>query len=162
MNLINIIERLQQLDCNGGNMLFLFVVIASVVQISPIKINPWTWIRDKARDILGLTDLKEELKQVKENMDELDTKIDNFKQEENECRELRDALSARRRILRFNDELLQKLKHSQEMFTNVLDDITNYNHYCETHRSFVNERTVLAEANIRKVYQKCMDEHDFL
>ncbi len=162
MNLINIIERLQQLDCNGGNMLFLFVVIASVVQISPIKINPWTWIRDKARDILGLTDLKEELKQVKENMDELDTKIDNFKREENDCRELRDALSARRRILRFNDELLQNIRHSQEMFTNVLDDITAYNHYCETHKTFVNERAVLAEANIRKVYQKCMDDHDFL
>lgn len=162
MNIINIIERLQQLDCNGGNMLFLFAVIASVVQISPIKINPWTWIRDKARDILGLTDLKEELKQVKENMDELDTKIDNFKREENDCRELRDALSARRRILRFNDELLLKIKHSKEMFNDILKDITDYDNYCRTHPDFKNKKSVFAEENVARAYQDCMENNSFL
>lgn len=162
MNLINIIERLQQIDCNGGNMILLIVIAASLIQISPIKINPWTWCRDRARDLIGLNELKIELQTVKENMDELDSKIDNLKKEDQERRDLSDALSSRRRILRFNDELLQNIRHSQEMFNNILEDITDYDHYCNTHRNFVNQRAVLAESNIKKTYQKCMEEHDFL
>lgn len=162
MSLLGIWERITQYDCSGGMMIIYIIVIGTLIEIAPIRINPWTWLGRAVAHVMGIKELKEEVSKMRMNIDELDTKIDNFKQEENERKDLGDALEARRRILSFNDELLQNIRHSQEMFTNVLDDITSYEHYCETHKNFVNQRAVMAEANIKKVYQKCMDDHDFL
>ena len=43
------------------------------------------------------------------------------------------AVDARRDILRFNDELLNDVSHSHEMFMQILDDIATYNKYCDDH-----------------------------
>ena len=37
--------------------------------------------------------------------------------------EQQNAIDARRNILRFNDELINEVKHSHEMFMQILDDI---------------------------------------
>ena len=75
--------------------------------------------------------------------------------------DLKDAKDARRRILRFNDELLNNIRHSQEYFNDILDDIDTYEKYCKAHDEFKNNRTVMATENIRRVYQNCLIEHDF-
>jgi maltooligosyltrehalose synthase len=81
--------------------------------------------------------------------------------EEDEKREVKNA---RRRILRFNDELLndQDIRHSKEYFDDVLDDITAYRRYTESHSEFPNGKVVLASENIERVYRRCMEKHDFL
>jgi hypothetical protein len=112
--------------------------------------------------LLGISDLKSEIVQVRDHMDELEKKIDNMKISEDEKYQLKEALAARRRILRFNDELLQKVRHSKEMFDDILTDISDYDKYCRTHPDFVNQKAVFAEQNVGKAYKKCMDENDFL
>ena len=62
---------------------------------------------------------------------------------EEEKEQLKEALATRRRILRFNDELLQKIKHSKEMFDDTLKDITDYDNYCRTHPDFKNKKRYL-------------------
>lgn len=147
---------------NLGNISIICFLVLSLVEISPIKINPWSWLCRVLAKHIGITDIKSEIVQIRDHMDELEKKIDNMKISNDEKNQLKEALAARRRILRFNDELLQKVRHSKEMFDDILKDITDYDNYCRTHPNFVNKKAVFAEQNVSKAYQKCMEENDFL
>ena len=94
--------------------------------------------------------------------DETDAKIDNIEAAFKAEMEVKGAKEARYRILRFGDECRANTKHSEEMFNNVLDDITTYNYYCHTHPNFENEKTKLAEQYIKQIYTHCVDTNDFL
>lgn len=157
MNLNDFLNNL-----NLGNLSFIVIMVLSLVEISPIKINPWSVLIKWIAKLLGIVDLKTEMVQVRYRMDELEKKIDQMKISEEGKEQLKEALAARRRILRFNDELLLKIKHSKEMFNDILKDITDYDNYCRTHPDFVNQRAVFAEQNVGKAYKKCMEENDFL
>ena len=73
-----------------------------------------------------------------------------------------EAKGARRRILRFSDELNQEIRHTKDYFDDVLADIDMYEKYCKDHPDFLNNRTLMAETNIKATYQQCLAEHDFL
>ena len=79
-----------------------------------------------------------------------------------ETEERREITNSRRRILRFNDELLNNVDHSKEYFDDVLNDCTVYKQYCLKHPDFQNGKAVMAIKNIERVYEKCMAEHKFL
>lgn len=72
------------------------------------------------------------------------------------------ALTWRYRILRFNDEILHDEKHTKEHFDQLLEDITQYERYCNAHPEFPNNKAVCAINNIRSVYQKCCEDGTFL
>ena len=55
-----------------------------------------------------------------------------------------------------------KVRHSEEYFNQILDDITKYEQYCEQHPDFLNARTMATKQIIKEVYTKCMKEKDFL
>ena len=153
-------ELLNQL--NLGNLSILLFLALSLIEISPIKINPWSVLIKWIAKLLGISDLKTEIVQVRDRMDELEKKIDNMQISNDEKNQLKEALAARRRILRFNDELLQKVRHSKEMFDDILSDISDYDRYVRMHPDFVNQKAVFAEQNVGKAYKKCMEENDFL
>ncbi len=72
------------------------------------------------------------------------------------------AVSARIRIVKFNDELLRDKRHSKESFDQALSDIDTYDNYCKANPDFQNHKTVLSSENITKTYRKCNEEHSFL
>lgn len=72
------------------------------------------------------------------------------------------AITARARILRFNDELLNHTMHSKESFDQALSDTDEYEKYCRAHPEFTNNRTTLSVEHIKRVYQKCEEERTFL
>ena len=72
------------------------------------------------------------------------------------------AYAARIRILQFSDEILHKVKHSKEMFDQVNEDIDMYRKYCDKHPEYKNNKAVMAIGNIEKVYEICLEQHDFL
>lgn len=76
--------------------------------------------------------------------------------------EKNNADTARNRVLRFDDELYNGIKHSQEYFNQVLEEIDMYEHYCANHPEYKNSRTVEATKHIKEIYQKCRDEHLFV
>ena len=76
--------------------------------------------------------------------------------------EERGALEARRRILRFNDELLNHVMHSKEYFDEILSDIDIYERYCREHPNFPNNKTVMSIEHIKECYKKCEKEDSFL
>lgn len=136
---------------NKGYVAVILVVVLSSIEISPLKLNPWTYLRNGLRHIIGITD-------VNEKIDTLDNKIENLEDRYNEGQ----AIQARVRILRYGDEIARSVKHSKDSFDQVLDDITRYEKYCNTHPEFQNNMTVITSQVIKNTYEKCMREGGFL
>lgn len=74
----------------------------------------------------------------------------------------RNAISARVRILRFMDELLEGRQHTKDSYDQCLSDITTYEQYCEAHPNFKNNQTVATVQHIKKNYEERLEKHDFL
>lgn len=73
-----------------------------------------------------------------------------------EANEMEAVQSARVRILRFADECRREEKHSKEFFDSILDDIDLYEHYCESHPKFKNNKTVASTKIIKDLYKECV------
>ena len=73
-----------------------------------------------------------------------------------------DAKQARRRIIVFSDECRRKVKHSEEHFDNVLDDITFYQQYCEDHPKFKNKKAEQSIAFVLEVSAECKRNNDYI
>lgn len=126
------------------------VLLLSLVQISPIKINPWTFIaRAIGKAING--EVIAETKATKRILEE-HIAIDNE----------RAADGNRQRILRFNDEVMRQIPHTEEHYIEVLKDIDDYEAYCREHTDYKNSRAVFAIENIKRVYAKRLEKNDFL
>lgn len=126
--------------------------IMSLVQISPIKIDPWTWLGNAF------------FKGLYQRMDKLDDKIDKVSlrvDQNTESMEERHAEDLRTKILRFSDEIFVRQIHSQEHFNQALDDINKYEQYCRTHPDFINNKAVVSIQRIMDVYKKCLAENSF-
>ena len=78
----------------GGGILF---VVLTLVQVAPIKVNPWTVLGRSIGRVLN-----------KEVMDKI---------------EEGNAKNARYRIIRFNDEVKHDVKHTEEHFDQIIEDI---------------------------------------
>lgn len=123
---------------------------ASLVQIAPIQINPWSWLFGFiGRAING--EVLKQLNDLSARMDKMESKNEQDKME-----------TARIRILRFGDECKRKEKHSEEHFNQVLDDIDKYEAYCATHPEFKNAKAVITIANIKAHYAERLENGDFL
>ena len=135
----------------------IIALVSGVIQLSPIKVNPWSWIgRQIGKAINGevlteVENIKKEVAGVKDDVAKMQAISDE-----------RNAKSARTRILRFGDEILHGVKHSKDHFDEILSACTEYDEYCRNHQDFKNHMTERTESLITKTYDKCMEENDFL
>lgn len=144
------------------------IVFFTVLQIAPISINPWSWLGKRiGRLFSGLGkrigksingDVITELGDIKDRL----TRLEEHDCQQDVTREEDKALDARRRILRFADEVRRKERHSEEHFNNMFEDIKYYESYCETHKDFANDRARISIKIIKDIYEKCTRENDFL
>ena len=138
---------LKEILFGGGGA---FLILCTMVQISPIRFNPWRWIAKRlGRAING---------EVIEKVDNLEKEVTSLA---NICEE-REATTCRTRIIRFGDEMYHSQKHSKEHFDQILADIKTYEDYCGTHPGYRNNIATATINRIRTVYEKCMEEKDFL
>ena len=72
------------------------------------------------------------------------------------------AKATRFRILRFYDELCEGKKHSESHFEDILDDIDYYEHYCDTHPDFHNNRGHAAMEYVKETYKAVKVNGGFL
>ena len=124
--------------------------ITSLIQISPIKINPWTWLGRKVGRALN-GEVMDELKHLKGRMENMEAQNEQDKMD-----------ASRIRILRFGDECKRDVPHSEEHFNQVLDDIDRYESYCNTHPEYKNAKAVLTIAKIKEIYGRRLENGDFL
>ena len=133
------------LPCSG-----LLIALLTLIQIAPIKINPWSAIAKTLGRAIN-----------KEMMDKLES-LDKEMKQLRDATALESALNCRVRIIHFGDETLHGQKHTKEHFDQILRDIDKYEHYCSTHPEFENNVTVLTSARIKEIYQKRLADGDFL
>lgn len=145
---------IQDILAGGGVTLF---VLATIIQIAPVKINPWSFIAKAIGRAINAEVLKE-LSEVKERQQETWRQLDEHIRIDDE----RDADLHRNRILVFNNELLRKIPHTQEGFNEILSEIDEYERYCREHKDYENNRAVRAIANIKRVYDDRLRNNDFL
>lgn len=145
----------------GGGILFL---VMTLVQIAPIKVNPWSWLAKLGGKVVSSigkslnAEVTKELVEVKGKLSELEEHNDQQDRERAEDK----ALDARRRILQFADEIRRKVRHSEEHFNNVFEDIDFYKAYCKSHTDFENDKARISIKIIEETYEKCSRENDFL
>lgn len=125
--------QIREVLLNGGSLI---IILLTLIQITPLKINPWSSILKAVGKLLTV-----------DVLDKLD---------ENS------ASTCRYRLIRFDDELRHDVKHTQEHFDQILDDITIYENYCKAHPLYPNSKAVLAIENIKETYSKCRKENSFL
>lgn len=132
-------------------------VLATVIQLAPVKINPWSAIA-KALGRAINADVLKELEEVKKRQSETREKLEDHIETDDK----RDANSHRKEILQFNTELLRDIKHTREDFIEVLTEIDEYENYCKEHPKYENNRATHAISNIKRVYDERLQKHDFL
>lgn len=93
------------LETGGGVLL----IVLTLVQIAPIKVNPWSVIAAALGRAL--------------NKDVIDL-IEKGKAE-----------TARYRIIRFNDEIRHDVRHTEEHFTQIIEDIDTYENFVPSTRN---------------------------
>lgn len=131
----------------GGGLL---LALLTLVQIMPLKINPWSAIAKAVGRAVNADVLRE--------LDTVTRKLDTHIRVDDE----RNADSYRTRILQFNNELLREIMHTREDFIEILAVIDDYERYCREHKEYKNNRAVCAIENIKRVYMERLQKHDFL
>lgn len=132
--------EIKELLTDGGISL---VVLLTLVQIAPIKIDPWSWLAKTIGKFIN-ADITAKL--------EAHIAMD----------DRRTADAHRARILHFNNELLRDIPHTKEEFIEVLAEIDAYEIYCHEHDDYENNRAVLAIENIKETYKERLKKRDFL
>lgn len=138
---------IRELLTGGGGLL---LIALTLVQLAPIKINPWSWIAKTVGRAIN-AEVTAELAAIKTKLDQHVTMDDR-----------RTADGHRARILHFNNELLRDIDHTKEEFIEVLTEIDAYERYCQEHPDYSNNRAVLAIENIQSNYKERLQKHDFL
>lgn len=131
----------------GGGLL---AVLLTLVQIAPVKVNPWSAIAKAIGNAINTDVLRE--------LDTVTQKLDTHIRVDDE----RNADSYRTRILQFNNELLREILHTREDFIEILVVIDDYESYCRDHEDYKNNRATCAIENIKRVYMERLQKHDFL
>lgn len=125
-------------------------LMGAIIQIAPIKINPYTWIAKKIGRAVNA--------EVIEKVNAIDKRLN----EHIKDGELLTVRNTRQRILRFDAECCKGEKHTLEQYNEILDDIDTYEKYCETHKDYKNNKAVSAMKTIKGCYEQDKLNNNFL
>lgn len=102
-------------------------------------------------------DILNAIQRLDEKINTLDRKIDSVDAKGDE----RNTVSARVRLLRFEDELQEEKRHSKDSWDQAISDADIYENYCEEHPSFKNGQTEATIKHIRDEYAKRLEKRDW-
>lgn len=133
------------------------VIILSLIEISPIKVNPWSWVGSLIGKLVGIKKIFEMLDALEKKVDELTSDVDELdhKVEEN------DVVSARVRILRFASEIQSGIYHNKDSWDQTMMDVAKYEKYVKTHPEFKNGITEPTIEYITEQYKERLERHDW-
>lgn len=132
-------------------------LLLTMVEVSSIKINPWSAIA-KALGRAFNGDVLKKLESMQATQAETRKKLEaHIRQDADRAADLHRA-----RILRFNNEILQSKPHTREEFIDILAEIDAYRSHCRQYEDYPNSRATHAMANIERVYDDRLRKQDFL
>ena len=142
---------------------FWVVVTMTIIQIAPIKIDPWSWIfKMFFKFVCWLSRMS--LAPLITKMDEINTKVDSMQSEIEVVKkefEAKNANDWRWDILDFFNSARNGRPHSKEEWDHVIDQVKTYERYVEIHGI---DNGVLEEASkwLRDEYHEHIRRNDFL
>lgn len=149
---------------NGGFWTAVVFAVLTLIEITPVKFNPWSWFGK----IVGKAFTGEVMKEMgglKQEMGGLKQEVKSIKKDVSDIREEakeREATNRRARILEFGDEILHEVDYSKEHWDSVLMDISSYEHYCDDHPHYMNNVAKATIKHIKHMYDKHLEEDSFL
>ena len=149
---------------NGNFILASLLVISLLVEITPVKINPWSWFAKKIGSAFN-GEVMKEIETLKTEMVDVNTEVKGIKKDVSDIREEakeREATNRRARILEFGDEILHEVDYSKEHWDSVLMDISAYEDYCDDHPHYMNNVAKATIKHIKRMYDKHLEEDSFL
>ena len=123
--------------------------LSVIIEITPIKLNPWSWILRGLGRMLN-ADVTEDLKQTNEELKVLAQKMDDHEIDQ-----------LRWNILDFANSCRNGVHHSREEFAHVFAAFDNYERILRD-RGMSNGQVMQDFAFIQKIYDHCMEKNDFL
>lgn len=115
----------------------------TIIQISPIKINPWGAVLSFMKKTLGITALESEIKGMRKD----------FQEEK--------VASKRWNVLNFANSCRQGQAHTKEEWEHCLDELFLYEKYCKEY-SVANGVIVECAKYLRTNYHTHLNANDFL
>lgn len=112
----------------------------------------WTWLMNRKGKYKKIED---QLRVIQDEIDALKKDIARQLQDKN-------ASDMRRDILAFDSSLRKDEKHTQEEFTEVLNEIDDYEKYCFSHPDYKNNKGQIAIANIKETYAERQKLRDYI
>lgn len=142
-------EILEKIVSDREPILLTILIVGTLVQIAPIKLNPWGAIFKWLGRQLN--------REVMEKIDTLETQLDDHIKESAEA-----ELRARRvSILDFSSSVIQGVNYHKEKFDFMIAECDSYEKYCQDN----NVKNGVAEASIaeiRRVYKERLHSNSFL
>lgn len=144
------------ISADGPHWIILFIIVASIIQISPIKINPWTalvnWLgRSLNKQVI------DKVEAVNKKIDDVDKKLDDHIVESKN----QELQSTRSEILSFGSSIISGRNYNKEKFDFMISKCDKYEKYCREN----NVANGVADATIkeiRRVYSLRLGEGSFL
>lgn len=137
---------------------FMFTVIGAtyLIQISPIKINPWTYLLTGVRKFMT-KDLMAKVNQIETDMASLKTSIADANNEISNERVQR----IRWNILDFTNSCRRGTIHTKEEWDHCIDELEWYESYCKD-KGIINGVITQSAVWLRNRYKEHLDKDDFL
>lgn len=143
----NLLEIIKQ--CDSTAIFIIVAVIGMFVEITPIKLNPFSsiikWIGNKLNG-----DTNNQLETISLQLETVSGRIDKI--------EINDMRS---QILDFANSCMNKRKHTKEEFEHIIDLHTQYEDIISK-KGMTNGRVDLAFRYISDLYTICLNENSFL
>ena len=149
--------------------------LSLLIEVTPIKINPWSWLATKLgkafngsvmSEIGSLkTEMGAKIGTLETNIGSVKKEVADIRKDVGDIREEakeREATSRRARILEFGDEILHETDYSKEHWDSILMDIDAYEHYCDDHPHYMNNVAKATIRHIKHMYDKHLEDDSFL
>lgn len=121
----------------------------TLIQVSPIKLDPWTWIGKLFRSFFT-KDLDKRLNEIRNDIEAIKGTIADDKVE-----------NARWNILDFANSCRQGRRHTKEEWDHCIQSIYWYTDYCLAH-NINNGVLTECEDYLKDTYRKILEKDDFL
>ena len=143
------LKDIMELGTKSDGIFFLFLIVMTLVQVTPVKLNPWDsmlrWLGNKLN------------RTISDRVDVIERKLDDHIEESSEER----IRKIRADILDFGNACMNHRPHTKEEFEFVIAECDQYERFIEGS----NRKNGVAAATIREIrrlYEKGIRENSFL
>lgn len=151
----------------------ILAVILSLIQISPLKLDPWTWLKSFGNIPNQIGDLEKRIEKMEKRLNDIDELVKQVeelrKKTENLDTEYHHdkAYGWRAVILSRADKIRRKEQLSRDRWDDTIDTIDNYKRYCQEQEKLSNSKFINGKAKasielLETQYPIVLANNDFL